>query len=777
MTVRITNDQFQLTAREWAPEWHGADFLRDVYPPVIKRRQTRPLADPVISSHFKDKNGDAIEFFASESQAGAMRAAHLLAPGHTLVVNLPTGFGKSLLFQTVTIGAWVAHQSVSVIVVPTTALAKEQEERLQIMLADADSSHSGTPIAYHAELAQDDKDAFRTRIRRGEQPVVIASPESVVGALRLSLTSRAERGELAWVVIDEVHMLSQWGEDFRSDFQLLAALIRQWQTAPRRNDPGNALRTLTLTATLSEETLFTLRTLLAPPRVGTQERFHLFVAAQLRQEPAYYMLECPDEPTKQSRVIEAVRHLPKPLIVYTVKPADALTLYDEIQDRTAISRMALFRGGDAGNKKGTENLRKWNRAEIDIIVATSAFGLGMDNQHVRTVIHACIPETVDRYYQEVGRGGRDGNRSLAVCLWSKYDRGVADKLAKKTRIGLEKGWERWRGMKSQRGDGPTTDTFTVNVTHRPIEITSDSDLNETWNQRTLLLMAAAQLITVSCPERKEEKDDDIDNLFQTYNIKEHRALTHETWLEHVDKERQRAAQRDERAIRTRDELFDCTLNFNKLFASTYTVNLSDRTKLVPDHGGTQCPVSRTAPPHAVLSQTAQVGWTSALFDHLSNNHSLQQIIGDVNGQFIWVHYDPDQKGRNWRGQITALLKQLVDRNFIEFALPEELFKKVQGEAMFTEFERYLVLKRLDNSPPSVADPHTPPLPLPRVSVMGRGQTPQDYRTQLRSIRATTRPKHVVVFPSDLADPDQPERRFQDAHNTQSLAGLLTLWSN
>jgi superfamily II DNA helicase RecQ len=766
MTVRNADDQFRLTARDWVPKWPGADYLRDVYPPNIQDRDAEgPRCDPLIRQF-------ELTHFKSESQAEAIRAAHLLPAGHTLVVNLPTGFGKSLLFQTVTIRAWQAHSAVSVIVVPTTALAKEQESRLQYLLGKVGDPQAATPIAYHADLSSADKQEFRDRIHRGKQPVIIASPESVLRALRIALTRQAERGALAWVVIDEVHMLSQWGEDFRSDFQLLATLIRQWRTAPRAH-PEKAPRTLTLTATLSEDTLFTIRTLLAPSPPETDERFHVFVAAQLRQEPAYFMSKAPDEATKHSRVIDAVRHLPKPLIVYTVKVADAKMLYRKIQEETKISRVARFIGGDASTRTGTDNLRKWNHAELDIIVATSAFGLGMDNQDVRTVIHAGIPETVDRYYQEVGRGGRDGNRSLAVCIWSEHDRVAADLLATKTRIGLDKGWERWQGMKIAGTVNAARGTITVNVTHKPRNINADGDLNEAWNQRTLLLMAASELITVSCPELPEEETASIATLFHTYDIAEHQQLEEDTWRKRVHHERERAAARDEQSKQNRDQLLHCETPFNDVFANTYSVELNDK-PLRPDSDGQQCPSTRVTAPHQVIPGSARLEWTASLLNHLPNNLALEQVVVDIDGRFIWVHYDPEQRKRHWNNQIRKLVQRLISRNFIEFAVPEELLSMLETDGSFDTFNKYLVLKRLDRVPPTA---HTKSLPLPRVSIMGRGLTANEYQAQLQFLRVMPHPRHVVVFPSNLADPDQPDRAFQEAHYTHSLSHLLTVWGD
>jgi len=288
----------------------------------------------------------------------------------------------------------------------------------------------------------------------------------------------------------------------------------------------------------------------------------------------------------------------------------------------------------------------------------------------------------------------------------------------------------------------------------------------------LLLMAASQLITVSCPVLQEEESDPIDTLFHTYDITEHQTLKEDTWRERVHHERERAAARDEQSKRSRDVLLSCERPFNAVFAHTYTVTL-DRRKLIPDFGGQQCPFTRDTRPQQVIPEPAQLGWSASLLDHLANDLSLEQVVVDVDGQFIWVHYDPDQSKRKWSRQVRQLLSALVARNFIEFAVPEELLSTVETDGMFTSLDRYLVLKRLDNVPVA----HTASLPLPRVSVMGRGRTAKEYQAQLQDIRATTHPRHVVVFPSDLADPDQPERAFQDAHNTQSLSHLLTVWSD
>ena len=102
---------------------------------------------------------------------------------------------------------------------------------------------------------------------------------------------------------------------------------------------------------------------------------------------------------RDRRVLEAIRFLPKPLIVYTTLREDA-ERYFGLLHQALDERVRLVRGGDMSDVGAGELLRDWQRGRFDIVVATSAFGLGVDHSEVRSVIHACLPETVDRYYQE-----------------------------------------------------------------------------------------------------------------------------------------------------------------------------------------------------------------------------------------------------------------------------------------------------------------------------------------------------------------------------------------
>ena len=130
--------------------------------------------------------------------------------------------------------------------------------------------------------------------------------------------------------------------------------------------------------------------------------------------------------------------------------------------------------------------------DLDIVVATSAFGLGIDIPDVRGVIHLCVPESVDRLYQEVGRGGRDGDASVSVVLWTDSDARVAQDLAEARLIGDEKAWKRWRSMSLGAVEG---DLMQVDLTAPTDDVTYPwSDANRYWNTQALCAMDRAGMI-------------------------------------------------------------------------------------------------------------------------------------------------------------------------------------------------------------------------------------------------------------------------------------------
>ena len=153
--------------------------------------------------------------------------------------------------------------------------------------------------------------------------------------------------------------------------------------------------------------------------------------------------------------------------------------------------------GKTSREERESVVTKWRDGLLDIVVATSAFGLGIDYPHARSVIHACVPETLDRFYQEVGRGGRDGRAALSLIAPKPSDFRVAERICLQKVITVDRGLERWAALflgKRSTGDH----RFAVRVDGSPGMTADDIDMtgdwNSDWNLRTLALMARAGLV-------------------------------------------------------------------------------------------------------------------------------------------------------------------------------------------------------------------------------------------------------------------------------------------
>ena len=218
-------------------------------------------------------------------------------------------------------------------------------------------------------------------------------------------------------------------------------------------------------------------------------------AVQLRPEPDYWVGSVEPEGVRDARVLEALFQLPRPLVLYVSKVEAAQRWLSRLRE-AGFSRVRTLHG-DTNTEQREEIVESWRNGYIDIVVGTSAFGLGIDYAHARSIVHACVPETLDRFYQEVGRGGRDGLASLSLILPTKSDFRVAMKLNLKKVITVKRGLERWQAMfngKRRRGPG----RIAVRVDGRPGTGADDIDMsgkrNTDWNLRTLAVMTRAGMV-------------------------------------------------------------------------------------------------------------------------------------------------------------------------------------------------------------------------------------------------------------------------------------------
>jgi ATP-dependent DNA helicase RecQ len=488
-----------VTAIPWRPSWlvqhddHGVDGF--AASETIRREfnVTGCEGDPFLASVGRTS-------YRSRGQRAAVRAALSTPAGGTLVVALPTGEGKSMIFQLAQSVGFVGAQhaegrGVTLVIVPTVALAvNHEQEAVEVCGLAKPLAFQGGNDVQNGIIAE--------RIADGSQGLCFVSPEAACGRLRDPLRRAAEAGHLRALVVDEAHLVDQWGTGFRTEFQELSGLRRELIAAA---PPAQRMRTLLLSATLTDASLETLRALF-----GIEGDFESIAAVQLRPEPDYWIAPVAGEQARIDHIIEVLHHAPRPAVVYVTEVSEANAWHSRLID--AGFRRVRKVHGKTGRVEREEIVGEWRDGSLDLVVGTSAFGLGIDYPHARSVIHACVPETLDRFYQEVGRGGRDGRGSLSLIAPTAKDFTTAEKINAQQVISIDRGLKRWSTMFARKIP-LAGDRFAVRMDGRPGTDERDIDMfgetNTDWNLRTIALMARAGLVRLlgtPYPRLQEEGD-------------------------------------------------------------------------------------------------------------------------------------------------------------------------------------------------------------------------------------------------------------------------------
>jgi ATP-dependent DNA helicase RecQ len=309
----------------------------------------------------------------------------VMAGHHTLAV-MPTGAGKSLCYQLPA----VARDGTALVISPLIALMHDQ-----IRSADAIGLRA-------ASLTSADTDRDRTieRLRGGELDLLYVAPERATGEAFRRLISRID---LALIAIDEAHCVSEWGHDFRPDYRQLRPLLDEYSDVPR----------LALTATADARTRADILTQLGIPGDG-------LVIAGFDRPNIRYRVQPRDGISGQLAALLAQQ--PGPGIVYVPSRDKAGRIAEQL---AAGGRAALPYHAGLEPQVRARNQAAFVSSEDMVIVATVAFGMGIDKPDVRFVAHAGIPKSIEAYYQETGRAGRDGEPAEALLFWSAEDFAVA----------------------------------------------------------------------------------------------------------------------------------------------------------------------------------------------------------------------------------------------------------------------------------------------------------------------------------------------------------------
>ncbi|MFT4033625.1 MAG: ATP-dependent DNA helicase RecQ [Siphonobacter sp.] len=304
--------------------------------------------------------------------------------GHDVLALLPTGGGKSICFQVPTL----AREGVCLVISPLIALMKDQVENLRKRGISAEAVYSG--------MSYRQIDHALDACIYGKVRFLYVSPER----LRTELFRvRAKQMKITLIAVDEAHCVSAWGYDFRPPY-LQIAECREWF-------PGVPLLALTATATPEVKADIIAKLALRNERI--------FQQSFARPNLSYSVLPTED---KEGRLLKILTNVPGPSVIYARNRRRTQLIANDLV-RRGIS--ATFYHAGLSTRERNQRQEAWLSGKVRVMVATNAFGMGIDKPDVRTVIHLDLPDTLEAYFQEAGRAGRDGEKAYATALVAPAD--------------------------------------------------------------------------------------------------------------------------------------------------------------------------------------------------------------------------------------------------------------------------------------------------------------------------------------------------------------------
>ena len=298
---------------------------------------------------------------------------------------MPTGGGKSITFQVPAL----AHEGVCIVITPLIALMKDQVSNLRRRGIQASAIYSG--MKHDSILMTLENAVF------GGVKILYISPERISTSLFLE---KLRHMKVSFICVDEAHCISQWGYDFRPSYLSIADIRKELPNTP----------VLALTATATPEVIDDI-----------QERLHfrekcVYKMSFARKNLAYVVRHTSN---KTGQLIHILNHVQGSAIVY-VRSRKRTKEYAELLNTSGIS--ATFYHAGLDNQEKDQRQKAWQEDKVRVMVATNAFGMGIDKPDVRVVIHIDCPDCLEAYFQEAGRAGRDGKKSYAVLLYDNNDR-------------------------------------------------------------------------------------------------------------------------------------------------------------------------------------------------------------------------------------------------------------------------------------------------------------------------------------------------------------------
>ena len=341
-------------------------------------------ADPLLL-HKKLK-----DFFGYDSFKGDQEAIieHLVS-GHNAFVLMPTGGGKSLCYQLPAL----VMEGTAIVISPLIALMKNQVDAIRGFVSGED----GIAHFLNSSLSRAQIDGVRNDLLSGVTKLLYVAPESLTKEENIALLKEIK---ISFYAVDEAHCISEWGHDFRPEYRRIRSLISEIGNAP----------VIALTATATEKVQSDIL-----KNLGIQDA--KIFRSSFNRPNLYYEVRDKEEPEKD--IIRFIRQHPgKSGIIYCLSRKKVEELA-QLLVINGIKALPYHAGLDA--KTRADNQDRFLMEDIQVIVATIAFGMGIDKPDVRFVIHYDIPKSIEGYYQETGRAGRDGREGLCITYYSYKD--------------------------------------------------------------------------------------------------------------------------------------------------------------------------------------------------------------------------------------------------------------------------------------------------------------------------------------------------------------------